>query len=85
MSLVFLPLWEMFLDGQVVCLPAWLGSKKPGGVEPPGRMAIDEPLFAQLTGLTLATLPPCRWIICWVSSILSKVTKRTVLARLCRR
>lgn len=39
----------------------------------------------QLTGVTLATRPPWRWIICWVSSILSKVTKRTVLLRLCRR
>ncbi len=39
----------------------------------------------QFTGVTLATRPPWRWIICWASSILSKVTNRTVLLRLCRR
>ena len=39
----------------------------------------------QFTGVTLATRPPWRWICCWASSILSKVTKRTVLLRLCRR
>ena len=40
---------------------------------------------AQFTGVTLATRPPWRWICCWVSSIRSNVTKRTVLLRLCRR
>ena len=40
---------------------------------------------SQFTGVTLATRPPWRWICCWASSILSNVTKRTVLLRLCRR
>ena len=75
------------------------GMKKPGRLLPGGKgwgvlraawegLLAENPLFAenpQFTGVTLATRPPWRWIICWVSSILSKVTNRTVLARLWRR
>jgi len=49
------------------------------------RSAGEERGRPQFTGETLTTRPPWRWMLCWVSSILSKVTKRTVLARLCRR
>lgn len=42
-------------------------------------------LTVQFTGVTLATRPPWRWIICWASSNLLNGTNRTALARLCRR
>jgi len=70
--------------------PPWSRTKEAWGLglphghwpESPGKRRWAGPQF---TGVTLATRPPWRWICCWVSSIRSNVTKRTVLLRLCRR
>jgi hypothetical protein len=64
-----------------------LAIKNPGTAGPRVKVGlpVGSSVASQFTGVTLATRPPWRWIICWVSSSLSKVTKRTVLLRLCRR